>query len=476
MPPTAGGRSSRSGIDTREEETQLIEHLRGLRPARWKVVLAAVGAGVVAAGFAASSLGQPASRGAVAATEIKIGILTTCGGPFAPFEAESYSGAKYALVKWAGGKAAGQSPQNQVTGASVAGHPIKIYFGCSDATPDKAVAEARRLVENVKVDILLGPLSGDEGIAVANYAKTQPGITFVNGTSGAQSTTLSVRAKNFFRFGGDGAQWMAGLGTYAYKKLHWRKAAILGEDYSYPYTLAAGFVTEFCSLGGKVTKRVWAPLTTTDWSSYVSQLPRAVDGTLILTGGSNTISVEKAYTSLGNSLAKKALGGPSVMDPTSFTVGNSLVGLAGGSPVPLGGTKKAWKSYVAGFSKVYPKVPADSLFTVLYYDGMQSIVQALKATRGNLANKESRFRAKLARLRPAFPNGTIRLDGNRNSIQPAYVVQIVKKGNGLGFKTIKTIPRVSQTFGGLFGPKSRAPSRTAPACKKGTPPPWAKSK
>jgi branched-chain amino acid transport system substrate-binding protein len=452
----------------------MMEHLRELRRAGWKAVAVAIAAGVAAAAFAAAGSGQPASGAARAAATIKIGILTTCGGPFAPFEAESYSGAKYALVKSAGGKAAGQDPQSQVTGAKVAGHPIQIYFGCSDATPDKAVAEARRLVENVKVDILLGPLSGDEGIAVANYAKTQPGTTFVNGTSGAQSTTLSVRAKNFFRFGGDGAQWMAGLGSYAYKKLHWRKAAILGEDYSYPYTLGAGFLTEFCSLGGKITKRVWAPLTTTDWSSYVSQLPRDVDGVLILTGGSNTISVEKAYTSLGNSLAKKALGGPSVMDPTSFSVGSSLVGLVGGSPVPLGGTTKAWKSYKAGFLKVYPKVPADSLFTVLYYDGMQAIVQALKATHGNLAGKQARFRAVLARLRPAFPNGTVRLDRNRNSIQPAYVVRIVKKGNGLAFKTIKTIPNVSETFGGLFGAKSPAPSRTAPACKKGTPPPWAK--
>jgi branched-chain amino acid transport system substrate-binding protein len=450
-----------------------MKHLGGFRPAPWKVVPVAVGAGVVAAAFVAASSGQPsATGGKAAAAPIKIGILTTCGGPFAPFEAESYSGAKYALVKWAGGKALGQGPQNQVRGATVAGHPIRIFFGCSDATPDKAVAEARRLVERVKVDVLLGPLSGDEGIAVANYAKTQPGVTFVNGTSGAQSTTLSVRAKNFYRFGGDGAQWMAGLGTYAYKTLHWRKAAILGEDYSYPYTLAAGFVTEFCSLGGNVTKRVWAPLTTTDWSSYVSQLPRDVDGVLLLTGGSNTISVEKAYTSLGNDLAKKALGGPSVMDPTSFSVGDSLVGLAGGSPVPLGGSGKAWKAYVDGFSKVFPKVPGDSLFTVLYYDGMQAIVEALKATNGNVAAKQ--LQPKLTALKPSFPNGNVKLDANRNSIQPAYVVQIVKKGNTLGFKTIKTVPEVSQTFGGLFGPSSPAPSRTAPACKKGTPPPWAK--
>ena len=180
---------------------------------------------------------------------IKLGIMTTCGGPFAAFEQESFSGAKYALIQQAGGKAQGTGPQNGVTGASVSGHPIEISFGCTDASPDKALAEARRLVQNVGVDILLGPLSGDEGIAIANYAKQQPNKTFVNGTSGAQQTTLSVKAPNFFRFGGDGAQWMAGLGTYASQTLHWKNVAILGEDYSYPWTQAAGFIGEFCPAG-----------------------------------------------------------------------------------------------------------------------------------------------------------------------------------------------------------------------------------
>jgi branched-chain amino acid transport system substrate-binding protein len=446
-----------------------MEHLRGFRSAPWKRALVAVGVLAVAS-VASASAGRAAGAEA-AASPIKVGILTTCGGPFAPFEAESYGGAKYALVKLAHGRAAGQGPQAQVAGASVAGHPIKIYFGCSDATPDKAVAEARRLVESVKVSILLGPLSGDEGIAVANYAKTQPNVVFVNGTSGAQSTTLSVKAPNFFRFGGDGAQWMAGLGTYAFKTLHWKSAAILGEDYSYPYTQAAGFIKEFCSLGGNVTKRVWVPLGTTDWSSFVSQLPRNVDGVLLLTGGSDTVSAEKAYVALGGDLAKRMLGGSSVMDPTSFTVGDALNGLAGGSPVPLGGTSPAWKSYIAGFKKVYPKVPADSLFTVLYYNGMQAIVQGLTKTHGVAGPA---LQKRLAGLTPSFPNGKVKLDANRNAIQPAYVVQIVKNGSTLGFKTITTVPNVSQTFGGLFGPTSPAPSRTAPACTKGSPPPWAK--
>lgn len=428
------------------------------------------GSGGSSSGSAPTTAAAPASAPAGA---IKIGVLTTCGGPFATFETESLSGAKYALIKDAGGKAAGQGPQDQVTGATIAGKPVAISFGCSDATPDKAVAEARRLVENVGVKILLGPLSGDEGVAVANYAKSVPGVTFVNGTSGAQSTTLKVKAANFFRFGGDGAQWMAGLGSYAYQKLGWRKVAILGEDYSYPYTQAAGFTSEFTSLGGKITARTWVPLTQTDWSSPVAQLPRDVDGVLLLTGGTNTVSAEKAFISIGKNPGKYLLGGSSVMDPTSFTVGDQLEGLTGGSPVPLGGTDAAWTSYVDGFKKVFPKAPGDSLFTVLYYDGMEAIIQGLEKTKGNLGGNEKAFQTALAGLQPSFPNGHVKLDANRNSVQPAYVVKIVKDGGQLGFKVVRTVPDVDQTFGGLFGPKSPDPSRTQPSKATGNPPPWA---
>ena len=66
--------------------------------------------------------------------------------------------------------------------------------------------------------ILVGPLSGDEGLAVKDYAKTQPDVTFINGTSAAQDTTLRDPAPNFFRFSTDGAQWMAGLGDYAFNE------------------------------------------------------------------------------------------------------------------------------------------------------------------------------------------------------------------------------------------------------------------
>lgn len=453
-----------------------IEGVRWRRAALAAAMTAAVAVAGCGGGDSASSGGGKPDTGTSAkepkGKAVRIGVLTTCGGPFALFEAQSFSGAKYALVKLANGKADGKKPQDGVTGATIAGKPVQLVYGCSDATPDKAVSEARRLVESEKVDILLGPLSGDEGIAVAKYAKGQKQVTFVNGTSAAQGTTLNDPPDNFFRFGGDGAQWMAGLGSYAYNTLGWRKAAILGEDYSYPYTQAAGFDAEFCGLGGTVTKRVWAPLDTTDWSSYVSQLPRDVDGVLLLTGGSNTVNALKSYTQLGNKIGGHVLGGSSVLDPTAFTVGDQLDGLVGGSPVPLGGTGKDWTDFVSGFSGVYDKDLTQSLFTVLYYDGMQTIVEGLEQVKGDLSGDQAAFRKALTSLQPTFPNGKVKLDENRNSDQPAYVVKVVNK-SGLGFEVSREIKDVTQDFGGVFKPGGEEPGRNAPACKTGPVPSWA---
>ena len=136
-------------------------------------------------------------------------------------------------------------------------------------------------MEQLDADVMIGPLSGDESIAVANYAKQHPDKTFVDGSAGAQDTTLKVQAPNFFRFNGDGAQWNAGLGDIAFNQLGWKTAAVIADDYSFAGRRRPGFIAEFCAAGGQVTKRVFPPLNTTDYSSYAQQMPTDVDGTFV---------------------------------------------------------------------------------------------------------------------------------------------------------------------------------------------------
>ena len=61
-------------------------------------------------------------------------------------------------------------------GPSAGGKELEFVIASTDATPDLAVRAVRKLIEQDKVQILLSPLSGDEGIAVKNFAKTHPRI------------------------------------------------------------------------------------------------------------------------------------------------------------------------------------------------------------------------------------------------------------------------------------------------------------
>src|SRR5437667_1184506 len=247
------------------------------------------------------------------ASTIKIAIMSDCQGAFAANYEQDIGGAITAFAQYAGVKPKNPNkPSAGWHGGSIGGHPLKLVgIGCANDTADSAIKETKRLMEQLGADMMIGPLSGDESVAVANYAKQHPTKTFVNGTAGAWDTTAAVKAPNFFRFNGDGIQWNAGIGDLAYKKLHWRKAAIIMDDYSFGYASGAGMIADFCAAGGNIVKRVFPPLNATDYSSFAQQLPAPskVDGIFWAVGGTGTVPSLKAYEQLYGPLsAKKVIG------------------------------------------------------------------------------------------------------------------------------------------------------------------------
>jgi branched-chain amino acid transport system substrate-binding protein len=434
-------------------------------------------AGVALLGVGACSTNSPSTT--TTSDTIKIGILSDCQGDFGSFYNDDIGGALAVLAAHYGGKATGAKPSDGMTGAVIAGKKITILpFGCSDSTANKAIEETRRLVEQLGADILIGPLSGDEGIAVANYAKTQPNKTFLNGISGAQDATLKVQAPNFFRFNPDGAQWSAGLGDYAYSKLGWRTAAVIGDDYAFPYTSLAGFIAEFCAIGGNVTSRIWPPLGTTDYSSFVTQIPKNVDGLFVGVGGAGLITFLKQYQQLNGSLnTKKVMGNTFWPDPQLLkAIGTPMVGAVAASGIAADDNSSQTAAYLNELA-VYPAVKTDaaSVFTLGYWSAMTALGQALVSTNGDLSGGQKKLQAALAKVTVDGPYGQITLDANRQAVFDNWIVQITAPAAGSnvpGIKTVLKVPKVDQTFGGFFSTSTPAPSRTDPTCTKKTPPPW----
>src|SRR5919204_6803400 len=213
---------------------------------RWKLVLPLSALAVAAAAIAATS------TLAAGPSVIRLAIMTDCKGAFAGGYELDIGGAQAALAQYAGGKPKNpKKPSAGMTGIKVAGKTVKIVgYGCGNDTVPLAATETKRLMEQLKADVMVGPLSGDEAVYVANYAKKHPNKTFIIGTAGSQEPTMQIAPKNVFRYHGDGAMWNAGSGEIAYKKLKWRKAAIIMDDYSFGWTSAAGFIADFCASGG----------------------------------------------------------------------------------------------------------------------------------------------------------------------------------------------------------------------------------
>jgi branched-chain amino acid transport system substrate-binding protein len=388
---------------------------------------------------------------AAAQQTIKVGLLATLEGPFAAGGQDGMRGAELALKQ-----------RNGMAG----GKKIEIIKASSDAKPDVAVNATRKLVEQDKVQIMVGPLSGGEGIAVKDYSKTQPNVTFINGGSGAQATTLVDPSPNFFRFNTEGAQWMSGLGKAAYDK-GYKRMMVIAEDYSFPYSQVQGFMTEYCKVGGKVPLKAWVPLGGKDYASVIARIPKDVDALLIVLGGADAVNFLNQYEQAGGD--KPLVGG-------SITVSQDVLNYRGKRRESLLGTLSAgpladaydgaeWKKFVADYKTNFKDgYPSPSLFAYVYYQNMKAALDGLEAVKGDLSGGQQKYRDTLAKMTLKTPTGDVKLDENRQAIGTTFVTEVAKDAQG-GFynKVVRKIDNVNQMLG-LSKADFQIGTRDVPAC------------
>jgi branched-chain amino acid transport system substrate-binding protein len=410
----------------------------------WVRTMLGAAAAAAVVGGAWAQQGQP----------VKIGLLATLEGPFAAGGADGMRGAELAVIQ---------------RGGVVAGRKIEVIKASSDAKPDVAVNATRKLVEQDKVEIMVGPLSGGEGIAIKDYSKTQPQVTFINGGSGAQATTLVNPSPNFFRFNTEGGQWMVGLGKAAIDK-GYKKVMIIAEDYAFPYSQVQGFMAEYCRLGGKVPEKAWVPLGGKDYSSVIAKIPKDVDALLVVLGGADAVNFLNQYESAGGD--KPMLGGSITVSQDVLNYRgkrrDSLVGTLSAGPYADSYDGAAWKAFVADYQKNFPVskggYPSPSLFAYVYYVNMKAALDGLDAVKGDLSGGQAKYREALSKMVLKTPNGDVKLDANRQAIGTTFVTEVVKDSKGdLTTKVSRKVDNVEQTLG-IPAAQFKIGSRDEPSC------------
>ena len=417
---------------------------------------------------------------------IKIGVYADCTGYGFGFEYEdSLAGAELALVR-RGGRLVGPDLTEGVRGLSIGGRPVRLYFVCdargNSSSAPNLIAE-RRLVDKVGVDVLIGPTVGQDEATLQELARRRPAVTFIDG---AGQFPIPDPAPNFFSFIADSAQQMAGIGDYAYRTLHWRNAITIDDTGNgrYAWGQSAAFISEFCSLGGTITKRISIPRGTADLSGVVSELPRSgVDGAFLSVlgpDGSWARLLALAWAGKRGNISKKVLLGTAALETDLYHLKGRAEGLVTGGPHlysfgAVGSSRlPAWRRHLKDMRKTFPRVPKSEIggFDVDYFNAMEATLRALEQVHGDLAGGQRRFRRALAKLELDLPSGRTSLDSRHRAVAPNYVWQL--QGRKLKPRVIRTIPKAEATFGGYFKPSDPPPSETTPKCVKRTPPPWAR--
>jgi len=399
---------------------------------------------------------------------IRIGLLSTLEGPFQPLGEAANQGAKLALLE-AGGTLTGTGPLDTVTGAMIGGKPIELSIeGSNNISPDIAVNAARRLVEERGVDVIVGPTSGDEGLAVKNYMISAPDVTLINGTAAAQNMTLRDPVPNVFRFSTDGTQWMAGLGRYAAEK-GYKNIATVAEDYSFPYDQVGGFLTEFCGGERTVEKRIWIPLGTNDFASYISLIPKDIDAMYVALGGTDAVNFIRQLDNFSGRPDLPIIAGSLTVDPAIISqLGKRVEGIVSAGPVAVLNTNE-YRQYATSLKQYYPDAAPPGFADVLYYVAMKATLKAMESAGGDVAGRQTAFRAALSAVRFDTPQGPVKLDENRQVIANNYLFQITNGKSTL----LREVKNVTQTLGQDAAKYTAQPAfdRSNPVCDSPAPVP-----
>jgi len=367
---------------------------------------------------------------------IKIGILTTLFGPFEVLGRDALRGVDLALRKH---------------NFQVAGHPVEIVVEGTDATPDSAIEGVDMLFNEKGVDFVIGPLSGTEGLAVAKAAPGYLGRTFINGASAAQDIKLRASAKNFFSFATNGVQWMAGLGTYVYEELGYKRIAYVSENYSYPHSQVAGFKLEYCKAGGHIVASHWVPLATSDYRAFIKNVPDDIDALMVVLGGTDAVNFISQYQEQGK--RKPLIGGSITVDQMLLSMPGidfePFLGLVSAGPIADDNPSHEWKQFVVSYNHCYPDAyQSPSLFAYGYYVNTIAALLALDLVGGDLSDGHVAFQNALRSLDFMAPSGRIRLDFQQQAISSNYVTTVAKLANGKYYnKLVKALPNVNQTLG-----------------------------
>jgi branched-chain amino acid transport system substrate-binding protein len=363
---------------------------------------------IAAWGAALALLGASGGVSGAAAPPIKVGFILPLSGYVAANGQDERDGWNLGIKD---------------AGDTVNGRTIETFFADDAADPTTGLTVARQLVETQGVDLLIGPLAANVGLALRSYVAAT-GIPTVYVSACADELATSQRTPNLILTGWTCDQPSLPFGRYVYQTLGYKHITTIGLDFAFGWQVIGGFLSTYVAAGGKVDAQLWNPTTTADFSPYVTQIPPETQAVFALESGSTAVKFLQAYKQFGLKAKIPLIGGGTLTDYSSLRSDSPDVVVGVITPLQYadGLTTPANKRFVEEYHAATGKYP--SYYAESSYASAKLVVAVLRKLGGDTRDRIALLEA-LKTTPFDAPRGAVRIDPETNSpVQNVYVRKV----------------------------------------------------
>jgi branched-chain amino acid transport system substrate-binding protein len=315
-------------------------------------------AGAAAAAVGASGIFAPAILKAQR-QPIKIGHLIPQSGFLSPMGEYMINAAKLAVeeINAAGG---------------VLGRQLQLVAE-DDMNPGVAVQKATKLIQQEKVDALMGTVSSAVCLAVMDVADRSK-MLLVN--TGSNSDEIRGKRCNYYTFSveGSNSQYVNTIGRYLIKQKQYKRWYFLTSDYAFGHDLLRVSRALLKKMGGAEIGSELIPTGTTDFSSYLLKVRNTKPDVVFQNlAGTDQTNFMKQYAEFG--MTTEVAGGlidTLLMWPVGVGAITGSFPLLWWYDLPYEETKR----FSAAFTKKYGKPPENQAWGDYY--STKAIAQAMQ--------------------------------------------------------------------------------------------------
>jgi branched-chain amino acid transport system substrate-binding protein len=305
-----------------------------------------------------------------------------------------------------------------------------------ETNPGVGVQKATKMIQQDKVDFLLGTVSSAVCLAVMDVAERYQKI-FIN--TGSNSDEIRGAKCNYYTFCTEASntQYVKAIGRYLVKNKNYKTFYILTSDYAFGHDLTRVTRRLLSELGGKEIGHDLVPTGTADYSSYILKIRNAKPEVIFcnVAGGDQTTFL-KQYTEFG--LKIDVAGG--VTDTVLMWNAGKETAQGVWTVIWWGDLNNEYtKKFVAAYRQKYGQPPENQAWGD--YTSIKVLAQAIQQAGTTESKKVVEALEKIK-----FDGGKGRELYYRTSdhqlMQPMYVVDIKKTGNKDKFDIFNIVAEV----------------------------------